>query len=490
MSRFLIITEDSNLPELESNMEIMSPQDFIQNFKHQGKKNLNLKIINLCKSYDYLSKGYYVSLLSEARGYKCIPKVSDIIRLNWKRNYQSSLHELNNLLSKYYLEPEEEPLIRTYTSFLGRHENPKIEPLARKLFDLFRFPILSFEIEHSKRPGWQVNKIEAESITELSEKRMEFFIKSLNQFTGSAWKEKDQNKKQERYWLAILHDPSEKMPPSNKAALKKFIKIGKQMGLWVELITKNDFSSLLEFDALFIRETTAINSSAFRFASKAEQEDIPCIDDTQSIIKCCNKVFLNELMKESKIPTPETRIIDKQSLSTVLQEISFPGVLKIPDGSFSIGVEKVENTDEFKFKASEMLKKSEVILYQKFLSSEFDWRIGVLNNEPLYAVKYFMAENHWQIYNHSAKKQNDKIGVAETIPLELVPKEVLDIALSATKKIGNSLYGVDIKQLTNGEIVLIEVNDNPSIDSGVEDTYLGDTLYKNILQHFINLIEN
>ena len=489
MSRFLIITEDSKLPQLESNMEIMSPQEFIQNFKIEKKKNQNLKIINLCKSYDYLSIGYYVSLLSEARGYKCIPKVSDIIRLNWKRNYQSSIHELNSLLNKYYHEPEEEPLIRTYTSFLGRHENLKIEPLARKLFDIFRFPILSFEIEHSKKPGWQVNKVEAESISELSDKRMEFFMKSLEQFTGSAWKEKGQNKKQERYWLAILHDPNEKMPPSNKAALKKFIKIGKQMGLWVELITKNDFSSLLEFDALFIRETTAINSSAFRFANKAEEEDIPCIDDTQSIIKCCNKVFLNELMKESKIPTPETRVIDKQSLNTVIKEVSFPCVLKIPDGAFSIGIEKVNNSNEFKLKANEMLKKSEVILYQKFLSSEFDWRVGVLNNKPLFVVKYYMAENHWQIYNHNAKNQDQKTGLSETVALELVPQEVLDLALNATRKIGNSLYGVDIKQLSNGEIVLIEVNDNPNIDSCIEDTFLGDELYRNILQHFIDLIE-
>jgi glutathione synthase/RimK-type ligase-like ATP-grasp enzyme len=490
MAKFLIVTEATNLSDIDSEAEVISPQNFIQNYHSATKKQIKPRVINLCRSYDYLSKGYYVSLLAEARGFKCVPKVADIIKLNWRRNYESALHDLNTLLSKHYNEPDEEPLIRTYSSFFGRHENPKIEPLSRRIFDLFRFPIFSFEIECSKNGSWEVNKIEAESILDLSPKRTPFFKESLEEFTGLAWKEANKNKKHEKYWIGILHDPKEKMPPSNKKALQKFITVGKKMGLWLELITKADFSSLLEFDAIFIRETTAINSHTFRFASKAELEDIPCIDDTNSIIKCCNKVFLNELMKECKIDTPKTIVIDKASLTTIASDIPYPAVLKIPDGSFSIGTEKVSNKEEFKIKALEMLKKSEVIICQEFLESEFDWRIGVLNNEPLFAIKYFMAKDHWQIYNHGAKTAYDRTGDSKCYDLKDVPKEVLKFAIKATKPIGNSLYGVDLKQLKDGRIVLIEVNDNPNLDHGVEDAFLGDELYKKILEHFVRLIEN
>ena len=37
--------------------------------------------------------------------------------------------------------------------------------------------------------------------------------------------------------------------------------------------------------------------------------------------------------------------------------------------------------------------------------------------------------------------------------------------------------------------VVIEVNDNPSIDSGVEDKYLGEQLYAEIMGEFLRRME-
>jgi hypothetical protein len=208
--KFLIVTEIQNFLIDDRNTLLMNPDEFIKSLESSPKKFLKTKIINLCKNYSYLSKGYYVSLLAEAKGLKCIPNITDIIKLNWKRNYELALPEINATLNKYFNESPQEPLIRTYTSFFGRHENPNIEPLARVLFDLFRFPILSFEIEFSKNNQWRVNKIETVSINTLIDKRLEFFFEAIKQFTGSAWRTKGNNLKQEKYWIAILHDPNEK----------------------------------------------------------------------------------------------------------------------------------------------------------------------------------------------------------------------------------------------------------------------------------------
>ena len=38
-------------------------------------------------------------------------------------------------------------------------------------------------------------------------------------------------------------------------------------------------------------------------------------------------------------------------------------------------------------------------------------------------------------------------------------------------------------------LALIEVNDNPSIDAGVEDAYLGDDLYRRIMGEFLRRLE-
>ena len=65
---------------------------------------------------------------------------------------------------------------------------------------------------------------------------------------------------------------------------------------------------------------------------------------------------------------------------------------------------------------------------------------------------------------------------------------MIDIAPKATKLTGNGFYGVDIKQ-SRDRVVVIEVNDNPSIEHGVEDAYLGQQLYSEIIKDFIEQIE-
>ena len=69
------------------------------------------------------------------------------------------------------------------------------------------------------------------------------------------------------------------------------------------------------------------------------------------------------------------------------------------------------------------------------------------------------------------------------MPTFEVPKQVIRAAVNACKQIGNGLYGVDIKQ-SGKEVYIIEVNDNPSIDSGVEDQYLESDLYDEIMEEF------
>jgi hypothetical protein len=43
--------------------------------------------------------------------------------------------------------------------------------------------------------------------------------------------------------------------------------------------------------------------------------------------------------------------------------------------------------------------------------------------------------------------------------------------------------------VVDGKPYVIEVNDNPNIDEGVEDEVLGDSLYLTIMQEFLRRIE-
>ena len=77
-----------------------------------------------------------------------------------------------------------------------------------------------------------------------------------------------------------------------------------------------------------------------------------------------------------------------------------------------------------------------------------------------------------------------RVEALEKSKQEDAPAEVVKTALRAANLIGDGLYGVDLKQTEKG-VVVIEVNDNPSIDAGVEDEILKDELYRTLIEDFI-----
>ncbi|AHE66020.1 RimK-like ATP-grasp domain protein [Legionella oakridgensis ATCC 33761 = DSM 21215] len=212
--------------------------------------------------------------------------------------------------------------------------------------------------------------------------------------------------------LAILTDPNEPNAPSNKKAIEAFISTGESLGLNVDLIDKNDSKFIAEYDALFIRATTAVDHYTYRFARRAAQENLVVIDDPQSIVKCTNKVYLAELMRSHQVLTPETLFISKYDQS--LPAIEFPCVLKKPDSAFSHGVIKLDDCKSLQKSLAQFFKTSDLILLQPFIPTEFDWRIGVLDNKPLFACRYYMAKGHWQIYNWDSKK-NSRVNLTPSL---------------------------------------------------------------------------
>jgi glutathione synthase/RimK-type ligase-like ATP-grasp enzyme len=293
---------------------------------------------------------------------------------------------------------------------------------------------------------------------------------------------------QPRYWLAILRDPQDPEPPSDDKALRKFVKAAENLGLGTELIDRNDYGRLGEFDSLFIRDTTRVNHYTYRFSRRATSEGLVVIDDPQSIVRCTNKVYLAELLSRHKILTPRTMVVHRRNLSEIEQTLGFPVVLKLPDSSFSAGVVKVDNQDELAARLEQFFAESDLIVAQEFVPTTFDWRIGILDRHPLYAAKYFMAPKHWQIIRQDRPQGHGRYGKMETLPVELAPTAAVRLALKAANLIGDGLYGVDVKQ-SNGSFYIIEVNDNPTLEAGCEDSILKDELYRRIMEVFLRRME-
>lgn len=467
--------------------DVITLDDYLS--KSPTKKN-KVRVINLCRDYHYLKSGYYCSLLAEARGHKVIPSLTSMNDLSRQSLSALQFSSAQALLLK--LPAGEEGQTATFAICFGETMAADFAKLSAKLFELLPCPILQATLK-VKNGRWQINNIKSLALKSLqTASEQELFGKALENFSAQMWR-KPKMRKAFRYDLAILVDPNEALPPSDEKALQLFVKAGNQLGIHVERITRKDASRLAEFDALFIRETTSVDHHTYRLAKKAEAEGLVVIDDSASILRCTNKVYLADLFATHQVPTPKTFLLKqptKERLQALVDEIGLPMVLKIPDGAFSKGVVKVETEEELLEQAKLLLKESVMLLVQEFMFTKYDWRIGVLNGQPLYACRYYMVEDHWQIYKHDAQStEESQSGGFETLPTFEAPREVLDVALKATKLIGNGFYGVDLKQ-SGDRVVVIEVNDNPSIDSEVEDAYLGETLYMQIMQEFLLRMEH
>ncbi len=481
MSGIVVVDQRSDWPVDIPGLEVVTAWEYLTQELHTRARRL--RVYNLCRSFAYQSIGYYVSLLASARGHKALPEITTIQDLKLAESPSIINDEIEVLIERSLGRIESSHYVMNI--YFGENLARRHERLARALFNLFPAPLLQVKFAY-KGDEWRVESLGPIALGEVPASHMEFLFEAARDYFELRRSPRTR-RESARYDLAILVNEKEKDPPSNPRALKMFEKAAEDMGFDVEFLDKSDYGHVAEFDALFIRETTAVNHHTYRFARRAAREGLIVVDDPLSILRAANKVFLAQLMERHRIPQPKTLLIHSRNVREVADLLGFPCVLKQPDSQFSKGVIKVDTPAELKRVAGDMLERSDLIIGQSFEPTEYDWRIGVLDGQPLYACRYFMAKDHWQVVKHG--ESGGKIeGNHETLAVEDVPQKVLSLALQAARAIGTGLYGVDLKQF--GKVVkVIEVNDNPNIDHGVEDLVLKAELYKKIMAYFLKRLE-
>ena len=442
-----------------------------------------VKLFNLCRSYRYQTAGYYVTLLATARGHKPLPSITTIQDMKSQTMVRFVSDDLDDLIQQTLAPIHSDDF--TLSVYFGRNLAKKYDRLSLHLFNLFQAPLLRGEFAHDNG-RWQLKSLSPIPVGEIPEQHQPFVIGVATEYFAGR-RVSVRKRTPPKYDLAILYNATDELSPSDQKAIDKFVKAANTLGLGTEIIGRDDYARLAEFDALFIRETTRVNHHTYRFARRAAAEGLVVIDDAESILKCANKVYMAEVMARNKVQIPRTMIVHKDNVDEIGRTLGFPCVLKQPDAAFSQGVVKVENEQELLAHVEEFFEKSELLIAQEFLPTLFDWRIGICDGVPLYACKYHMASGHWQIVknDHHGLRHYGKFA---TIPVEIAPRQVVRAAIKSAALIGNGLYGVDVKQ-TNGECFVIEVNDNPNIDAGVEDKILKGELYRRIMELFLKRIE-
>jgi glutathione synthase/RimK-type ligase-like ATP-grasp enzyme len=433
------------------------------------------RIVNLCRTDRYQSRGYYVSLLAEARGHRVLPEVKTLGDLQ--------AHEVDRVLGSGVVEPLQRALSAngadtwTVDAWFGRDPQGRNDALAQQLFSALRVPLLraAFAREDGR---WRLRKLRVVGPHEIPPDLRRFAADAAGEYVHRGSRARPRAAPPSQPAIAILFNEDEPDPPSNVGALRRFASAARALGMRPSIIGRGDIERLPDFDALLIRDMTRVDHYTYQFARRAVSEGLVVVDDPDSILKCTNKVYLNELLSRHRVPMPKTLMVHRDNVDRIVPALGLPCILKQPDSAFSLGVTKVESAAALASCLDALFAKSDLVITQQWLPTAFDWRVGVFDRRPLFVCKYFMARGHWQVVKRESGRKVE--GSTVTLSVGEAPQSVVRTAVRAANLIGDGLYGVDLKE-SDGQCYVMEVNDNPNVDAGNEDDILKDALYREVM---------
>ena len=475
MNVYFVVNRRRDWPFETPGATVITAREYIANADNAAGELA--RTFNFCRTTRYQGRGYYVSLVAEARGHRPLPDVRTIEDL--QSDDTKRLLEGGDEAAWTIANAEGSTI--TIDSYFGRDPMHDNDGTARQLFSMLHAPFIRATFE-SVGGRWIAKEARLIYPGNLDAEQLDFAATAAADYLASSVR---RQRSAGPPALAILHNPDEPDPPSTPAALKMFCKTAKEMGMRVEIIHRDAIDRLPEFDGLFIRDTTHVNHYTYQFARRAVSEGLVVIDDPDSIVRATNKVFLYELLSRHQIPMPRSLIVHRDNVDQIPATLRFPCIVKLPDSAFSRGVAKIESREQLDCVLKTFFEKSELVVAQEWVPTDFDWRVGVIDGRPLYVCKYLMAPGHWQVI----KREPGKRVEGATVPLTIgeTPEIVIKTAVHAASVIGDGLYGVDLKQVGD-RCYVIEVNDNPNIDAGNEDGVLKDALYREVLGVFLRRI--
>ncbi|MCA9569597.1 MAG: RimK-like ATPgrasp N-terminal domain-containing protein, partial [Myxococcales bacterium] len=466
----VVSTDADRLPE-EPGVICVTAEEYLEGV-HVGTRT-PCRVLNLCREQEYLSSGYYVSLIADARGQEVEPSIDTIVRLQDPASVKRQLLELGLAAG------EEGDEVRGHV-LGGQATEPRFRTIGRSVHSAFPHPLLELTMVKTAR-GWRVRDVRAITIGSLDGNERSRLVAAFYGRRATA------PRASVAFSLGVLYDQAGPNRPSTTDTIEKLIRVGNRMGVAVEPFGLGEIGRVADHDALFIRNVTGVHEPSFAFVQRAASLGMPVIDDPRSILRCCNKVYLQELLGRSGVSTPPTLLATPRTTFEELADtLGSPVVAKLPDGSFSQGVKKIASAADWARVGAEWFAQSPLLVVQGYMPTAYDWRVTVLDGRPLFVARYYMAKGHWQIAR--AKEGHVSYGKVEAVPRRTADPEVVALACTAAGLVGDGLYGVDLKQTDDG-VVVIEINDNPNLDTGYDDAADGDVIYEDLFRWFDDRIE-
>ena len=115
----ILVDQPKDFPNAETPHKVITTSEYLA--RPRLFEMARPKLVNLSRSYNYQSKGYYASLLAEARGHRVVPTVETMLELREAKLYEHALPELEDELNRCARKADLPARCRVQAAGLLRH---------------------------------------------------------------------------------------------------------------------------------------------------------------------------------------------------------------------------------------------------------------------------------------------------------------------------------------------------------------------------------
>jgi hypothetical protein len=185
MSWVIVVDNLKDFPNADTPHKVITTSEYI--VRPKLFENDRAKVVNLSRSYAYQSKGYYASLLGEARGHRVLPEVQTMLELREAKLYEHVIPDLEDTLNRCYAKARMEKKECRILVCFGHVRESAFESFGKLLFDWYRCPAIEVSVEVNAVPSgaWaSVERLRPRPIVKLDEEETRFFRDALHAHTS------------------------------------------------------------------------------------------------------------------------------------------------------------------------------------------------------------------------------------------------------------------------------------------------------------------
>ena len=146
-----------------------------------GPDNHSMRVINLCRTDRYQGRGYYVSLLAEARGHRVLPDVKTPGELDGRH--------LDRLLGAPFIDHLQRALADCngptcgIDAWFGHDPSGRNEFVAQQLFAALRIPLLHAQFERNDG-RWRFRSVRITSPNDIPADQHRLLVEAAAEYIG------------------------------------------------------------------------------------------------------------------------------------------------------------------------------------------------------------------------------------------------------------------------------------------------------------------